>query len=95
MHSETVILFDRDATISKSHSLNSVLEKQAKQLENDGYIDAEVHIGGEVMMIHSIFSGLVVSQVESTGVSLLVSIFVLFVLTRRLGQSLVVILQSE
>ena len=44
------------------------------------------------MMIHSIFSGLVVSQVESTGWSLLVSILVLFVLTRRLGQSLVVIL---
>jgi len=79
-------------TSEQTSNLAEEFEKQAKQLENDGYIDAEVHIGGEVMMIHSIFSGLVVSQVESTGVSLLVSIFVLFVLTRRLGQSLVVIL---
>ena len=79
-------------TSEQTSNLAEEFEKQANQLEEDGYIDAEVHIGGEVMMIHSIFSGLVVSQVESTGVSLLVSIFVLFVLTRRLGQSLVVIL---
>jgi len=44
------------------------------------------------VMIDGILSGLVVSQVESTAISLLVSIFVLFLLTRRLGQSLVVIL---
>ena len=67
-------------------------EKQADWIEESGYIDADAHIGGDVMMIHSIFSGLVVSQVESTGWSLLVSIIVLFVLTRRFGQSLVVIL---
>jgi predicted RND superfamily exporter protein len=79
-------------TSEQTSNLAEEFEKQANQLEEDGYIDAEVYIGGEVMMIHSIFSGLVVSQVESTGVSLLVSIFVLFVLTRRLGQSLVVIL---
>ena len=67
-------------------------EKQAEWIEDSGYIDADALIGGDVMMIHSIFSGLVVSQVESTGWSLLVSILVLFILTRRLGQSLVVIL---
>ena len=43
-------------------------------------------------MIDGILAGLVVSQIESTGISLLVSIMVLFLLTRRLGQSLVVIL---
>jgi len=76
----------------QTSNLAEEFEQQAYLIEKEGYIDGEVHIGGEVMMIHSIFSGLVVSQVESTGVSLLVSILVLFVLTRRLGQSLVVIL---
>ncbi|MDE0953435.1 MAG: MMPL family transporter [Candidatus Poseidoniales archaeon] len=76
----------------QTSNLAEEFEQQASLIEEEGYIDGDVHIGGEVMMIHSIFSGLVVSQVESTGVSLLVSILVLFVLTRRLGQSLVVIL---
>jgi predicted RND superfamily exporter protein len=76
----------------QTSNLAEEFEQQASLIEKEGYIDGDVHIGGEVMMIHSIFSGLVVSQVESTGVSLLVSILVLFVLTRRLGQSLVVIL---
>ena len=79
-------------TSEQTSNLAEEFEKQAALIESEKYIDGEVHIGGEVMMIHSIFSGLVVSQVESTGVSLLVSILVLFVLTRRLGQSLVVIL---
>ena len=79
-------------TSEQTSNLAEEFEKQAALIESEGYINADVHIGGEVMMIHSIFSGLVVSQVESTGVSLLVSILVLFVLTRRLGQSLVVIL---
>ena len=79
-------------TSEQTSDLAEEFEKQAALIESEKYIDGEVHIGGEVMMIHSIFSGLVVSQVESTGVSLLVSILVLFVLTRRLGQSLVVIL---
>ncbi|MDA7555800.1 MMPL family transporter [Euryarchaeota archaeon] len=79
-------------TSEQTSNLAEEFEKQAALIESEGYINGNVHIGGEVMMIHSIFSGLVVSQVESTGVSLLVSILVLFVLTRRLGQSLVVIL---
>ena len=79
-------------TSEQTSNLAEEFEKQANLIESEGYINGNVHIGGEVMMIHSIFSGLVVSQVESTGVSLLVSILVLFVLTRRLGQSLVVIL---
>lgn len=87
------IRIDVIAETSEQTSVLAVeFEKQAEWIEDSGYIDADVHIGGDVMMIHSIFSGLVVSQVESTGWSLLVSILVLFVLTRRLGQSLVVIL---
>ncbi len=87
------IRIDVIAETSEQTSVLAVeFEKQAEWIEDSGYINADVHIGGDVMMIHSIFSGLVVSQVESTGWSLLVSILVLFVLTRRLGQSLVVIL---
>tara|TARA_B100000530_G_scaffold306347_1_gene230322 strand:- start:12157 stop:14715 length:2559 start_codon:yes stop_codon:yes gene_type:complete len=87
------IRVDVIAETSEETSVLAVeFEKQAEWIEDSGYIDADAHIGGDVMMIHSIFSGLVVSQVESTGWSLLVSILVLFVLTRRLGQSLVVIL---
>ena len=87
------IRIDVIAETSEQTSVLAVeFEKQAEWIEDSGYIDADAHIGGDVMMIHSIFSGLVVSQVESTGWSLLVSILVLFVLTRRLGQSLVVIL---
>ena len=87
------IRIDVIAETSEQTSVLAVeFEKQAEWIEDSGYIDADAHIGGDVMMIHSIFSGLVVSQVESTGWSLLVSILVLFILTRRLGQSLVVIL---
>ncbi len=87
------IRVDVIAETSEQTSIMAIeFEKQANWIESSGYINADAHIGGDVMMIHSIFSGLVVSQVESTGWSLLVSILVLFVLTRRLGQSLVVIL---
>ena len=80
------IRIDVIAETSEQTSVLAVeFEKQAEWIEDSGYIDADAHIGGDVMMIHSIFSGLVVSQVESTGWSLLVSILVLFVLTRRLG----------
>jgi predicted RND superfamily exporter protein len=84
-----------DVVLQTSEETSNVareFERQALMLEMDGLIGGDVHITGDVIVIHSIFSGLVISQVESTAISLLVSIAVLFVLTRRLGQSLVVIL---
>ena len=80
-------------TSEDSARVSEVFKQQASLIENsDGLVDCRAYAAGDVVMIDGILSGLIVSQVESTGVSLLVSIFVLFLLTRRLGQSLVVIL---
>ena len=79
-------------TSEDSARVSEVFKQQASLIEDGGVVDCRAYAAGDVVMIDGILSGLVVSQVESTGISLLVSIFVLFLLTRRLGQSLVVIL---
>ena len=80
-------------TSEDSARVSEVFKHQASLIEDgDGLVDCRAYASGDVVMIDGILSGLVVSQVESTAISLLVSIFVLFLLTRRLGQSLVVIL---
>ncbi|DAC45536.1 MAG TPA: MMPL family transporter, partial [Candidatus Thalassarchaeaceae archaeon] len=80
-------------TSEDSARVSEVFKHQASLIEDgDGLVDCRSYASGDVVMIDGILSGLVVSQVESTAISLLVSIFVLFLLTRRLGQSLVVIL---
>jgi predicted RND superfamily exporter protein len=61
-------------------------------LEEEGLVGGEVHVTGDVIVLNNVLSELVVSQVTSTVISLLVSMLVLVLLTRRLGQSLVVIL---
>ena len=53
---------------------------------------ARVHLSGDLILVHNVLSGLVISQVESTAFSLAVSLFVLVALTRRFGPSMVVIL---
>ena len=76
-----------------SARVSEIFKHQASLIEDgDGLIDCRAYATGDVVMIDGILAGLVVSQIESTGISLLVSIMVLFLLTRRLGQSLVVIL---
>ena len=76
-----------------SARVSEIFKNQASLLESgEGLFDCRAYATGDVVMIDGILSGLVVSQIESTGISLLVSIMVLFLLTRRLGQSLVVIL---
>ena len=76
-----------------SARVSEIFKHQASLIEDgDGLIDCRAYATGDVVMIDGILAGLVVSQIESTGISLLVSILVLFLLTRRLGQSLVVIL---
>ena len=62
------------------------------ELEEEGLVGGEVHVTGDVIVLNNVLSELVVSQVTSTVISLLVSMLVLVLLTRRLGQSLVVIL---
>lgn len=80
-------------TSEDSARVSEVFKHQASLIEDgDGLVECRAYASGDVVMIDGILSGLVVSQVESTAISLLVSIFVLFLLTRRLGQSLVVIL---
>ena len=80
-------------TSEDSARVSEVFKHQASLIEDgDGLVDCRAYASGDVVMIDGILSGLVISQVESTTISLLVSIFVLFLLTRRLGQSLVVIL---
>ncbi len=79
-------------TSEESQEVAEVFAKQAQLLEDDGLVGGEVYITGDVVVLNNVLSGLVLSQVESTAISLFVSMLVLVLLTRRLGQSLVVIL---
>ncbi len=79
-------------TSEEAHEVAEVFSKQAQLLEDDGLVGGEVYITGDVVVLNNVLSGLVLSQVESTAISLFVSMLVLVLLTRRLGQSLVVIL---
>ena len=79
-------------TSEEAHEVAEVFAKQAQLLEDDGLVGGEVYITGDVVVLNNVLSGLVLSQVESTAISLFVSMLVLVLLTRRLGQSLVVIL---
>ena len=84
-----------DVLVSNSEEaqeVSDVFTKQAQLLESDGLVGGQVHITGDVIVLNNVLSGLVLSQVESTAISLFVSMLVLVLLTRRLGQSLVVIL---
>ena len=84
-----------DVLVSNSEEAQEVSDvfiKQAQLLEEDGLVGGQVHIAGDVIVLNNVLSGLVLSQVESTAISLFVSMLVLVLLTRRLGQSLVVIL---
>ncbi len=55
----------------------------------DGF--AEVHVTGDLVVLETVLTGLSVSQLESTAISLAVSFVVLLVLTRRLIPALVVL----
>ena len=79
-------------TSEEAQEVAEVFAKQAQLLEDDGLVGGEVYITGDVVVLNNVLSGLVISQVESTAISLFVSMLVLVLLTRRLGQSLVVIL---
>ena len=79
-------------TSEDAQEVAEVFAKQAQLLEDDGLVGGEVYITGDVVVLNNVLSGLVLSQVESTAISLFVSMLVLVLLTRRLGQSLVVIL---
>ena len=84
-----------DVLVSNSEEaqeVSDVFTKQAQLIEEDGLVGGQVHVTGDVIVLNNVLSGLVISQVESTIISLFVSILVLVLLTRRLGQSLVVIL---
>ena len=84
-----------DVLVSNSEEaqeVSDVFSKQAQLLEGDGLVGGQVHVTGDVIILNNVLSGLVLSQVESTIISLFVSMLVLVLLTRRLGQSLVVIL---
>jgi len=95
---ETAIKYLRmrvDVLVSNSEEaqeVSDVFTKQAQQLVEDGLVGGQVHVTGDVIVLNNVLSGLVLSQVESTAISLFVSMLVLVLLTRRLGQSLVVIL---
>ena len=79
-------------TSVEAQEVADVFLKQAQLLEEDGLVGGEVYVSGDVIVLNNVLSGLVISQVESTTISLFVSMLVLILLTRKLGQSLVVIL---
>jgi len=82
-----------DVTAGNSEE-SSGLANQFKEFEIslEEATGARVHLSGDLILVHNVLSGLVISQVESTAFSLAVSLFVLVALTRRFGPSMVVIL---
>ena len=72
------------------------MANQFKEFENsleDATGSFRVHLSGDLILVHNVLSGLVISQVESTAFSLSkFPLFVLVALTRRFGPSMVVIL---
>jgi len=93
---ETALLYLKisvDVTAQNSEETSKlalVFQDHIADFESDtGY---RTYLGGDLILVHNVLSGLVLSLVESTSFSLGVSLLVLFALTRRLGQSLVVIL---
>ncbi|MGY8715291.1 MAG: efflux RND transporter permease subunit [Candidatus Poseidoniales archaeon] len=63
---------------------------EIKIIEED--IGGRAYIDGDLIVLSNVLSSLISSIVSSTGISLAVSFAVLVILTRRFGQSLVVIL---
>lgn len=82
-----------DVTAQNSEETAGLAE-QFQEFERDleSATGARVHLSGDLILVHNVLSGLVLSQIESTAFSLGVSLVVLVALTRRLGPSLVVIL---
>ena len=82
-----------DVTAQNSEEAAGLAE-QFKEFERDleSATGARVHLSGDLILVHNVLSGLVLSQIESTAFSLGVSLIVLVALTRRIGPSLVVIL---
>ena len=82
-----------DVTAGNSEE-SSGLANQFKEFENslEEATGFRVHLSGDLILVHNVLSGLVISQVQSTAISLAVSLFVLVALTRRFGPSMVVIL---
>ena len=68
--------------------LRDRVEDVSNQLALDG---AVVHLTGDMVKIDTVLTGMTNSQVQSTSVSLIVSFFVLMLLTRRFTPALVVI----
>lgn len=60
-------------------------------LDADLHGFAQVHVTGDLVVLETVLTGLSVSQLESTAISLAVSFVVLLVLTRRLIPALVVL----
>lgn len=82
-----------DVTAQNSEE-SAGLADQFKEFESDleSATGARVHLSGDLILVHNVLSGLVLSQIESTAFSLGVSLVVLVALTRRIGPSLVVIM---
>ena len=52
---------------------------------------ATLHVTGDLVMLETVLQGLTTTQIESTGISLIVSFLVLFMLTRRIMPAIIVL----
>ena len=52
---------------------------------------AALHVTGDLVMLETVLTGLTVTQIESTAISLVVSFLVLFALTRRIMPAIIVL----
>ena len=52
---------------------------------------AALHVTGDLVMLETVLTGLTITQIESTAISLIVSFLVLFLLTRRIMPAIIVL----
>ncbi len=86
------------STSSDSQLVISSFERELGSVDQVGTLrsglagNAQVYLGGDLVKLQAVLQGLTTSQVESTALSLIVSLFVLMVLTRRIIPALIVLL---
>lgn len=86
------------ATSGESQQIIASFERELGSVDQPGTLrsglagNAQVHLGGDLVKLQAVLQGLTTSQVESTVLSLIVSLCVLLVLTRKFIPAIIVLL---
>lgn len=89
------LMMDVSVTAASSEDTDSIADqfkRHASWLQSEGACGCNVYLSGEIIEIEAVLDGLFISQLESTGLSLVASFLVLMAMTRRFSTSAVIIL---